>query len=207
MEMEDEEKRSCQFQTDIRVRPKKPAGLPKITRSSSAPFWTMPSLIVELASEEAGNSNQWGRNIEGLEVLYSTNTISIDSPILLNGLQDILSPEKLSLLTSLEITITHILHPSYFFEGLYNDTHLKQGSILFPSMKQLHFVIDHHRYPALYCNVVNYAILYALVGRLVFPGTEVIISCGGKREYLAYSERPYGECWEAENTSSYEVFE
>jgi hypothetical protein len=119
----------------------------------------------------------------------------MDSPILLNGLQDILSPEKLSLLTSLEITVTPILHPAYFFEGLYDDSRLKQGSILFPSMKQLHFVIDHHQHPSLYYDSLdNYPILYALVKRLVFPGTEVIISCGDKREYLVYSERAYGEC-------------
>lgn len=133
--------------------------------------------------------------MEGLEVLYRTNTICIDSPILLNGLQDILSLEKLSFLTSLEITVTPILHPAYFFEGLYDDSRLKQGSILFPSMRQLHFVIDHHQRSSVnYYGVVNYPILYGLVKLLVFPGTEVIISCGGKREYLVYSERPYGEC-------------
>ncbi|KAK7212065.1 hypothetical protein V2G26_019243 [Clonostachys chloroleuca] len=99
-------------------------------------------------------------NMEGLEVLYRTNTICIDSPILLNGLQDILSLEKLSFLTSLEITVTPILHPAYFFEGLYDDSRLKQGSILFPSMRQLHFVIDHHQRSSVnYYGVVNYPIL------------------------------------------------
>ncbi|CAG9983561.1 unnamed protein product [Clonostachys byssicola] len=137
------------------------------------------------------------QNIEGLEVLYGTNTICIDSPILLNGLQDILSPEKLSLMTSLEITVTHILHPAYFFEGLYDDSRLEQGTILFPSMRQLHFVIDHHERSSVYYHykVVNYTILYALVKLLVLPGTEVIISCGDKREYLVYCERPYGDGW------------
>ncbi|CAG9954563.1 unnamed protein product [Clonostachys rosea f. rosea IK726] len=108
-------------------------------------------------------------NLEGLEVLYGTNTIHIDTRILLLGLHEILSPEKLRLMKDLEINVSGILDVASYFKGLSNETPPENVSVLFPSLRRLRLIVAGMEY-------IPQEEVDKLVQRILLPGTEVIVS-------------------------------
>ncbi|CAH0027118.1 unnamed protein product [Clonostachys rhizophaga] len=109
------------------------------------------------------------RNLEGLEVLYGTNTIHIDTRILLLALHEILSPEKLRLMKDLEINVSRIIDVSSYFKGLSNETPAGNGSVLFPSLRRLRFTVSGMDY-------FPQEEVDKLAQRILLPSTEVIVS-------------------------------
>ncbi|CAG9940960.1 unnamed protein product [Clonostachys rosea f. rosea IK726] len=110
---------------------------------------------------------------EGIEVLYHTNTIHIDSEILLKGIQDILPPEKLDLISSLEITMNS--HDAYMdsFTGVCRDATPNSPFIPFPSLLQLHIMNPGNAHGAYF--IVPYCV-DRLLERAVLPTTVVTAS-------------------------------
>ncbi|CAI6100820.1 unnamed protein product [Clonostachys chloroleuca] len=109
------------------------------------------------------------RNIEGLEVLYGTNTIHIDTRILLLGLHEILSPEKLCLMKDLEINVSRIIDVASYFKGLSNETPPENVSVLFPSLRRLRLTVPGMDY-------FSQEQVDKLAQRILLPSTEVIVS-------------------------------
>ncbi|KAK7222536.1 hypothetical protein V2G26_010539 [Clonostachys chloroleuca] len=108
-------------------------------------------------------------NIEGLEVLYGTNTIHIDTRILLLGLHEILSPEKLCLMKDLEINVSRIIDVASYFKGLSNETPPENVSVLFPSLRRLRLTVPGMDY-------FSQEQVDKLAQRILLPSTEVIVS-------------------------------
>lgn len=110
------------------------------------------------------------RNIEGLDVLYGTNIIHIDSPILVSSFDKIVSPEKLALMRVLEINITRLPHT---YDLYYNSSDPGLGAVMFPSLLQLRFLVGcvdseaRSRWKSVE--------LSALTRKLVGPETDVIV--------------------------------
>uniref|UniRef100_A0A0B7K568 Uncharacterized protein n=1 Tax=Bionectria ochroleuca TaxID=29856 RepID=A0A0B7K568_BIOOC len=102
-------------------------------------------------------------------VLYGTNTIHIDTRILLLGLHEILSPEKLRLMKDLEINVSGILDVASYFKGLSNETPPENVSVLFPSLRRLRLIVAGMEY-------IPQEEVDKLVQRILLPGTEVIVS-------------------------------
>jgi hypothetical protein len=79
--------------------------------------------------------------VEGVEVLYRTNTLHIASHILIRGFQDIMAPQVVSSITSLELVWNpKSVHIEDGFTGLPESNDSRQSKIrgpLFPSLKYL----------------------------------------------------------------------
>ncbi|VUC26173.1 unnamed protein product [Clonostachys rosea] len=86
--------------------------------------------------------------MEGMEVLYKTNTFQISSDVLLRGLHEVLAPTVLSSITSLELVWNpRRLHIIKVFEGLQpQDGVNRQLPPLFPSLYHLHICLTSLEY-------------------------------------------------------------
>ncbi|CAG9957486.1 unnamed protein product [Clonostachys rosea f. rosea IK726] len=113
-----------------------------------------------------------------LEVLYGTNTIHIDTRILLLGLHEILSPEKLRLMKDLEINVSGILDVASYFKGSPTKLLLKTYQFCF------------HLTPvAVNCRrdgIHSQEEVDKLVQRILLPGTEVIVSAMMYSDLLSF---------------------
>ncbi|CAH0025420.1 unnamed protein product [Clonostachys rhizophaga] len=86
--------------------------------------------------------------MEGMEVLYKTNTIQISSEVLLRGLHEVLTPTVLSSITSLELVWNpRLLHIVKVFEGLEPEKQpTRQMPPIFPSLTHLHICLTSLEY-------------------------------------------------------------
>lgn len=86
--------------------------------------------------------------MEGMEVLYKTNTIQISSEVLLRGLHEVLTPTVLSSITSLELVWNpRLLHIVKVFEGLEPEKQpTRQMPPIFPSLAHLHICLTSLEY-------------------------------------------------------------
>lgn len=86
--------------------------------------------------------------MEGMQVLYKTNTIQISSEVLLRGLHEVLTPMVLSNITSLELVWNpRQLHIVKVFEGLQPEKEpTRQMPPHFPSLTHLHICLTSLEY-------------------------------------------------------------
>ncbi|CAH0038316.1 unnamed protein product [Clonostachys solani] len=120
---------------------------------------------------------------EGIAVLYHTNTIHIDSEILLKGIQDILPPGKLNLISSLEITMNSYGAYLDSFTGVCRDATPNSPSIPFPSLSRLHIMNPSDGHGLHF--MVPYCVDH-LLGRAVLPTTVVTASSNSWRNFSKF---------------------
>ncbi|CAG9974785.1 unnamed protein product [Clonostachys byssicola] len=120
---------------------------------------------------------------EGIEVLYHTNTIHIDSEILSGGIQDILPPEKLNLITSLEMTMNSHDADMDSFTRVCRDATRTSPSIAFPSLLRLHIMNPSSAHGAYF--IVPYCV-DRLLKRAVLPTTVVTVSANSWRNFSKF---------------------
>ncbi|VUC28001.1 unnamed protein product [Clonostachys rosea] len=121
--------------------------------------------------------------VEGIEVLYHTNTIHLDSEILLQGIQDILPPEKLNLISSLEITMNSQDAYGDSFTGVCRSATPNSPSIPFPSLLRLHIMNPRNS------NGVQFMVpgwVDHLLERVVSPTTMVTASSNSWQNYSMF---------------------
>jgi hypothetical protein len=142
--------------------------------------------------------------LEGLDVLYKTNTIHISSPVLMRSIQDVIPRQRLADITSVELVCKPKQLPlDLGFTGNYNSQHQLYAGPIFPSLRYLRISFKRLTYgeidnalgivwPYKSKEILSHRLhdhflpeLDRLLERIVLPSTDVTVTCSKWDWYVA----------------------